>query len=353
MTNRTDTFVRTSNPTVIDPPSDGGSGYTIAGGVPDPWGILTNLGYLPATTVSNNAAVLDSASSNIEIEIPIQNGPSSSGICARYADLSNFIMLFCDDSTTLTLYKRVAGSFTAIQSTGSLTLAAGDVFKLRCDSANLLTGYQNGVSRCSGTDSAGSTNTKHGMYTQNARRYGDGTRGLIITDISAGGSVITSAGSSSVTNAGASSVSVPVASAGVAGVTLRSQSSVQSVLTSAGASTVALTSASTAGGAISSAGNSTVNIVGTTLGVTGVAVSIAGAAGVNLGAASVTGAAVTVPGASTVVLKGAIAGAVNVTRWGRYPRVTQKKLDEDEEAETIQLLTVMAPELIRRARMRH
>lgn len=174
---------------------------------------------------------------------------------------------------------------------------------------------------------------------------------VALIEASAGGSVITAAGASTVTVAGASSASVALTSAGAAAVTLRSQSTAQTVLTSAGASTVVVAGSSTASGAISSAGAAVVNLVGTTLGVTGAAISIAGAATVNLAGAAVTGAAVTSAGASTVVLKGSTAGGVDVTLWGRYPLERKKRL-EQEEAEIMQYLNTIAPELIRRVRQR-
>lgn len=183
MTNRTDNFNRADSVLTIDPPSDGGSGYTLGGG--GTWGISSFAGYLVVSIAFEDQAVLDSGTSAIETQVTITSGSGSgTGVINRYADTNNWIGGIWDDNSTLTLYARVAGSYNVIQSTGGLTFAANDVMKLRSDSSNLHTLTQNGVSRCSGTNTNGSANTKHGMRNDGStgRRYDN----LSITDISAG-----------------------------------------------------------------------------------------------------------------------------------------------------------------------
>lgn len=184
MTNRTDDFNRGDSALSLGTPSDLGSGYTVT--PTSIWGISSFAGYEVAGT-GEDQAVLDSGTSAVEMQITLTTSTGTgTGVITRWADSSNWIGGIWDDNSTLTLYKRVAGSYTVIQSTGSLTYAANDVIKLRSDSANLHTLSQNGVSRCSGTDAAGSTNTKHGIRCDNStnRRYDS----LSITDIAAGGS---------------------------------------------------------------------------------------------------------------------------------------------------------------------
>lgn len=183
MTNRTDNFNRADSATTIDSPSDGGGNYTIGGG--GLFGISSNQGYDPATVAFQDQAVLESSVTAVETQVTISSSSGGgTGVINRYADTNNWIGGIWDSNSTLTLYKRVGGSYTVIQSTGSLTFSANDVMKLRSDSSDLHTLTQNGVSRCSGTEAAGSTNTKHGIFCDGttSRRFED----LSITAIAAG-----------------------------------------------------------------------------------------------------------------------------------------------------------------------
>ena len=189
MTNRTDSFDRADTTNAIGAASDGLGSWTQDIGT---WGIASNLGYKSASNNAVEFASLESSSSNMEVQATITGAGAAlyGGINARVSGSANLLfveMLVNGASGYLKLYKRVASVNTQIGSTYTGTLANGDVIKLRCDSANLLTAYQNGVSRVSATDSAGSTNTRHGLYVYSAvYRFND----FSITDIAAGGAFI-------------------------------------------------------------------------------------------------------------------------------------------------------------------
>lgn len=189
MTNRTDSFDRADTTSAIGTPSDSGGAWTQDIGT---WGITSNLGYKSANNNAVEFASLDSSSSNIEVQATITGGSAAAygGMAARVSNSSNLLFVEMNvngASGYLKLYRRVAAANTQIGSTYTGSLANGDVIKMRCDSANLITVYQNGVSRVSATESAGSTNTRHGLYVYStAYRYND----FSITDIAAGGAFI-------------------------------------------------------------------------------------------------------------------------------------------------------------------
>ena len=179
MTSRADNFTRANTSNNIETPSDGGSAWVQQSGT---WGITSNQGYTSATT-GYNSCVLEASVSAVEVQVTISyasTGPNA-GLVVRAADDNNFIMLRAITGTGLDLYTKIAGTLNNIGNS-PVAIASGDVFKLRADSADLLTVYQNGVARISVTNSTGNTNTKHGMMSAD-------TLGLFtafsITDLSA------------------------------------------------------------------------------------------------------------------------------------------------------------------------
>jgi hypothetical protein len=73
------------------------------------------------------------------------------------------------------MFKVVAGSFTQLGSTASYTAANGDVLKFTVNGSTL-NGYVNGALKVGPqTESAGSTNTKHGLrsFNDSASRFDD------------------------------------------------------------------------------------------------------------------------------------------------------------------------------------
>lgn len=146
------------------------------------WGISSNQGFA-AVAAAQAIIVLESSLSNVEVQCTFSVVGNDGGLVAREVDNSNYLVLKVA-TNALTLFKNVGGGFTQIGDAGVITIANADVIKLRCDSANLLTAYQNGVSKFSVTDAAGSGNTSHGIRDNN-----EGTNrftAFSITDIAVG-----------------------------------------------------------------------------------------------------------------------------------------------------------------------
>lgn len=155
---RYDDFNRANSTSGLGNPSDGGSAWVTLSGTP---GISGNKAY--HVGASSAAAVkLDHDNANVEVSAILAQSFSSVGILGRIADNNNYILLDIQPDR-MGISKKVAGTYTQIALTTGLTITTNDKLTLRMDSANLLSGYQNGVLRVSGTDSAGSANTDHGL----------------------------------------------------------------------------------------------------------------------------------------------------------------------------------------------
>lgn len=185
MTDRTDNFNR-ADAGVLGTPSDAGSDWATNFS----WSILSNAARGPAQG-DWAPAFLESSVTAVEVQatLTVLADGANAGLCGRRADDSNYILLAVvpGASGTIKLYKNIATTFTQLGSTYTGSVVTTDVFKLRMDSANLLTCYQNGVSRVSATDAAGSANTKHGMVAFDACSWDD----FSITAIVAAGTAIT------------------------------------------------------------------------------------------------------------------------------------------------------------------
>jgi hypothetical protein len=167
LTNRTDNFNRADSAVSLGTPSDSGSAWVVPTAS---FGISSNQGYKANTASTHEVAYLESSVADVDVEVTLTaiGASAAGGVCARFADDSNYLHAQCGTGgTPVYLFKRVAGSFTQLGSTYGGTLVANDVMKLTCNGSSL-TVYINGVSRITATDSAGSTNTKHGLYAYSA-----------------------------------------------------------------------------------------------------------------------------------------------------------------------------------------
>lgn len=165
MTNRTDAFTRADSITALGTPTDAGSAWVAAAGT---WGISSNTGYKVATSSVFETAYLEASVTDVEVQatLSVLGTVKIGGLTARVASDTDFLLGYVDNSganTNAYVYKKVANTFTQLATSAAVTVAANDVMKLRIDSANQLTFYQNGVSIVTGNDSAGSTNTKGGL----------------------------------------------------------------------------------------------------------------------------------------------------------------------------------------------
>lgn len=173
MTDRTDSFDRADSNTTIGTPSDAGSAWLVGGGT---WGIASNLGYKVASDTTGFQSVsLQADVSNVEVQVTLVVGSQAGGPTARVSGNNWLMALWGAAGSTLICYKNVAGSLTQIGSTYSATLSAGQVTKIRCDSADAISVYVDGTLRVGPvTETAGSTNTRAGLYAYDiAQRFED------------------------------------------------------------------------------------------------------------------------------------------------------------------------------------
>jgi len=176
--NRSDNFNVSQS---LGTPSDGGSAWSQTSGTWSSDGTQAKEGGGGAQRV----CVLDAASAVGDTQVTVPNRGLDNGICWRLADDSNYILGAYNAAGTMKIFKKVAGSFTQLGITATITAANGDVLKGSVDASNNHTFYQNGMSRVTATDAAGSTNTKHGL-----RANGDTTvrfDDFSFTDTSGGG----------------------------------------------------------------------------------------------------------------------------------------------------------------------
>lgn len=158
MGNRTDTFDRANG--TIGTPSDGGSAWVDLG--TQVWRVYSNTAG-ESTAGGTAGAYLEASDANAEVQATITTVGGSPGLSARVADASNMLLVNIP-SGAWRLYKRVAGTFTQLGSTSITTTATNDVVFLGVTSGSAITVKQNGTSKITATDSAGSSNTKHGFY---------------------------------------------------------------------------------------------------------------------------------------------------------------------------------------------
>lgn len=164
MANRSDTFTRADSASALGTPSDAGSDWVADSGT---WGITTNQGYKVATGGGFQIATLECSETEGEAEVTIVL-QGNAGVIGRAADNNNHILAQVWEGNKIALWKRVSGSYTQLGTTFVGTQSDGDVYLLSIDAAHLITTYQNGVSRRTATDSAGSSNTKWGMMSRDA-----------------------------------------------------------------------------------------------------------------------------------------------------------------------------------------
>lgn len=157
---RSDTFTRADSNTTINPPSDGGSNYSIGSGT---WGISSNQGYL-VSGVGQDTAVLDNGAAISSVQATLATYADDTGLILRWADTNNYVVLVLNSGGSSTIYKNVAGSFISLGSSAALGWVSGDVAKFSVDGSNVFTVYRNGsLVLTSSADAAGATNTKHGL----------------------------------------------------------------------------------------------------------------------------------------------------------------------------------------------
>lgn len=172
MASFTDSFDR------ADSGSLGASWSNLAG----TWEIVSNQARCSTGSPSQNTTAHDSGSSDVDVAVKVATVGNNGGMIARAADSNNYLVLvFGASAGGMVLYKRVGGGFTSIGSTGT-AVATNDVVKLQ-GSGNTIKAFINGVEYISVTDSAGASNTQHGLREDSTTKcvYDD----FSITDLAA------------------------------------------------------------------------------------------------------------------------------------------------------------------------
>lgn len=173
MSNRSDTFTRADSTSSLGTPSDGGSAWVAQSGQ---WGIATNRGYKFSDSNVWQHATLEASSSSVDVQVTVQTFRDGAGVIARVQNSQNLLNFHGFSGTGYRVYKVVANSWTQLGTTNAGTPASGDVYKLTVDGSNNIKGYIGGSLMVdAGADSAGSTNTLHGLisYVGDTTRFDD------------------------------------------------------------------------------------------------------------------------------------------------------------------------------------
>lgn len=273
---------------------------------------------------------------------------------------------FIGSDQTTPLGAAVTNSGTGANGSVSITVASGQIgFACLCTAAggvgdhsfaDTTERWETDEQTQIGTGSNGAT--KPGSATTMTAVNGTGGWAISATAVAAAasGSVLTSAGVATMTGQGSSTVSVPLSSVARATVVLQGQSTATTVLTSAGVAAANLGGQSSTTANLSSAGASTVVFVGTSVNTTQAVLSTAGASTVAFTSSSSSAGAMTVSGSASVKFAGKSTGGSGVTLWGKRPNGEldrRKRIEMEDEELMLLVRNEIAPELLRRARLRH
>lgn len=166
MANRADTFNRSDSSTALGTPSDGGSAWVVVAGT---WGVISNTGYCPTDSGSQNIAYLECSEADGTVAVDVTT-LGFAGITFRYSDSSNYWLLV-ESGGDLLLYKNVAGSFTQV---GGTAFGVGTArYSVDLSGSSITVRANGGSALITGTDSHNSTATKHGLrtYSSTAARF--------------------------------------------------------------------------------------------------------------------------------------------------------------------------------------
>jgi hypothetical protein len=168
LANRQDTFNRADGAPSASP-SDGGSSWVTLGSG-GTYGVISNCGYKSAGASSRQVYYLECSSTQGTITaalgIGVSNG-SNPGFCGRIVDNSNYIICNVSSggsSSTIQMYKVVAGAFTAFGSSYAATYASTDTWTVDVNASHVWVVKQNGTTRITtSAESQHSSATKWGF----------------------------------------------------------------------------------------------------------------------------------------------------------------------------------------------
>lgn len=150
----TDSFNRADSTSTMGS-TDTGQTWTYQSGT---WGITSNTAY-PVTASGQLTAVVESSVSDCTVQVTHSTAGSSPGLCWRATDDNNYWLV-----AGLTAYKRVAGGFTSMGSTGGI--ADGDVLSVVLSGASHVIKKNGSTVLTISSDSFNQTATKHGLRAQ-------------------------------------------------------------------------------------------------------------------------------------------------------------------------------------------
>jgi hypothetical protein len=153
-----DTFTRADTTSGLGT-SDTGQAWTAGQGT---YGISGSKAY-SVTAVDGDRTVIETgiADHRATVTVTGNSGVTSPSLIARATDANNGYVISLSTGT-LRLFKMVAGAYTAIGSSASLTLADGDTLAISAKGSTI-TGYKNGVSVITATDTTFAAGTKAGL----------------------------------------------------------------------------------------------------------------------------------------------------------------------------------------------
>lgn len=156
-----DTFTRASDTTNLGIADTGQSWANF--GAPR-WTITANQANPFQTLTRLDGASIDALSANGTVQFTQNNSPAAGpGIVFRLVDALNYWIWWGSGATTQRLSKYIAGVETAVGADDAVVMAAGVLWAVTVNAANLITLKRNGVTIRSVTDAQHSAATRYGM----------------------------------------------------------------------------------------------------------------------------------------------------------------------------------------------
>jgi len=163
-----DTFTRANSASSIGASTTGNSTPTILQGT---WGILSNACYISAASSSGtsyNTAVWDNGSANATVEADLitpASGSFAQGLALRVTDLSSMLLVQIAETGAITLFKRVAGTYTSLATLGSQGYTNSQTYTVKAVmSGTSIEVFVGGVSKLTYNTTTGlEAATRHGL----------------------------------------------------------------------------------------------------------------------------------------------------------------------------------------------
>jgi hypothetical protein len=161
-----DTFNRADSATSLGTTDTGAAAWSALQGT---WGLSANQAYVAVGDASTVCvAVVDASAADCTVAVDLSvngGGNPQAGLAFRATDANNFYLaeVTMGAAGTPKIYKRVAGTYTAIATGASITFNGGETLSVEL-AGNSITVKRNGSTIVSVTDSTFPSATKHGLY---------------------------------------------------------------------------------------------------------------------------------------------------------------------------------------------